>query len=172
MTRLAVDEELGAGGPLGNAEVEGERWRGGRGVDAECGRCRLRGRYGSWVRASCALRAVQRRVEGQKVDRDGRVVVGAEEVGVDAVVGGELREGAGAAGPAVGGVDAVAVACSRRSRRSGRRPEGTGAECGVQHDALHGISVVAVAGGLEEIAGELHVGVGSRRGFRRSCGSR
>jgi len=39
------------------------------------------------------------------------------------------------------------------------------AEGGVEHDALHAVAVVAVAGGLEEVAGELHVGVGAAGGL-------
>jgi len=89
-----------------------------------------------------------------RVSTDGAVAGGTEEVGVDAVVGGDLGEGSGAAGPAVGGVNAAGgVAVIGVVEGVAVALHGSRAEGGVEHDALHAVAVVAVAGGLEEITG-------------------
>jgi len=114
---LAVDGDLGGGGlilgPLGDAKVQRKGGGvGGAEVDPD------------GVRLGVAGLLFQFEVGGLgdpfedggevEADPDGRVAgrrvsVWAEKVGVDAVVGGELGEGAGAAGSAVGGVDAAAA---------------------------------------------------------------
>ena len=106
-----------------------------------------------------------------RVSTDGAVAGGTEEVGVDAVVGGELGEGSGAAGPAVDGVDAAGgVAVIGVVEGVAVALHGSRAEGGVEHDALHAVAVVAVAGGLEEITGYFHVGIGAAGGLEGVVG--
>ena len=109
---------------------------------------------------------------GGEIEVDVDVVrVGVVEVGEDAIVGGDLREGAGAAGPEVGevgsgGVEVVVGVVEGVAVGL----ETFGSEDGVVEDALHGVAVAGVAGDAEEIAGELEVGVAAAGGFEAFVG--
>src|SRR6266566_5370377 len=88
--------------------------------------------------------------------------LGAAKVRADAVVGGELRKGSGAAGPLLFVVDLLGVVVVVGVVEADAVwADGTCAEDGVVEDGLHGVAVAAVAGDAHEVAGDLELAVGA-----------
>ena len=167
---LAVDEESGVrAGPGGDAEGDGEAF-GAVGLEVKLGVSDVgvlgvlgEGDVGASLLPTDARGHVEIDVEG----------VGRVEVGADAVVGGELGEGAGAAGPlvVVGEFVGVVIVVVGVVEADAVGTDGEGAEDGVVEDGFHAVAVSAVAGDAKETAGDLEVAVGAAGSFEAGVGA-
>src|ERR1700730_685130 len=91
----------------------------------------------------------------------------AAEINVEAIIGGDLRQSAGTAGPARIVVDLVGVKIAVGIIEGAAVGEKRlGAENGVVHDALHTVTVGGISIDAKKIAGQFEVRVGTARRFK------